>query len=45
MSWKAISNFFSSKVYINLDRTAKQIREHYLNFLRPNIKRDEWTIE
>ena len=27
------------------DRTPKQIRERYLNYLRPNISHDKWTEE
>lgn len=27
------------------DRTAKQLREHYIGYLRPNINNSEWTIE
>ena len=28
---------------IYTDRTPKQIRERYLNYLRPNISHDKWT--
>lgn len=38
---------FTSQVFLfpNLDRTAKQLREHYIGYLRPNINNSEWTIE
>jgi hypothetical protein len=29
----------------NIGRTPKQIRERYINFIRPNISQDDWTIE
>ena len=25
--------------------TPKQIKEHYLNYLKPGIKKEDWTIE
>ena len=28
-----------------LDRTGKQIRERYLNYLRPNLSLKRWTPE
>lgn len=28
-----------------LDRNPKQIRERYTNFLRPNLKNDDWSVE
>lgn len=27
-----------------LGRTSKQIKEHYFNFLKPDIKKEDWTI-
>lgn len=37
----------ASKVhlFLSLERTHKQIKEHYVNYLRPEIKRDDWTLE
>lgn len=32
-----------SKNQSYVDRTPKQIRERYLNYLRPNISHDKWT--
>jgi hypothetical protein len=31
--------------YIYLDRTGKQIRERYLNYLRPNLSLKKWSKE
>jgi hypothetical protein len=28
-----------------IDRTAKQLREHYIGYLRPNINNTEWKID
>lgn len=30
---------------INVDRTPKQIRERYLNYLRPHLSQERWTEE
>ena len=32
-------------IFFILGRTHKQIKEHYVNYLRPEIKRDDWTLE
>lgn len=32
-------------IFVNSARTQKQIKEHYINFLRPNIKKDDWTLQ
>ena len=44
-NWKKISSHFESIKIIYIARTAKQIRERYINFVRPNISHDDWTIE
>ena len=31
--------------FFNIDRTHKQVKEHYLNYLRPEINKDEWTLQ
>ena len=36
--WKDISEQLPT-------RSPKQIRQRYLNFLRPNINKDKWTAE
>ena len=36
---------FWKLLYIKLERTHKQLKEHYLNYLRPEIKKEEWTLE
>lgn len=28
-----------------LDRTWKQLRDKYINYLRPDIKKDDWSVE
>ena len=30
---------------VNLERTYKQVKEHYINYLRPEIKKDDWTVD
>jgi len=30
---------------IYLERTHKQVKEHYMNYLRPSIKKDDWSLE
>ena len=30
--------------YLTLDREPKQIRERYMNFLRPNLSESRWSI-
>ena len=30
---------------LNLERTHKQVKEHYNNYLRPEIKKDDWNME
>ena len=41
--WKSISKQIHGRYVANLGRNPKQIREHYLNFLRPDILKTEWT--
>lgn len=43
--WKNISEHFPGTVSLNTGRTSKQIRERYLNYLRPNISHEKWTAE
>ena len=31
--------------FLNLERTHKQVKEHYINYLRPEIKKEDWTME
>ena len=40
-----ISLSLSSKLYFIVDRSSKQVRERYINFLRPNLSSERWTIE
>lgn len=40
-----MSEFIPSKYFVNADRTPKQIRERYLNYLRPNLSQERWTEE
>lgn len=37
MCWRLIAQ------ELNTGRTSKQCREHYLNSLRPNMKKGQWT--
>lgn len=30
---------------LDLERTAKQVKDHYVNYLRPDINKDPWTLE
>ena len=32
-------------VYLCIEKTPKQIEEHYNNYLRPDINKDPWTYE
>ena len=43
--WKQISRHFESYFILNSERTYKQVKEHYINYLRPEIKKDDWTVE
>lgn len=43
--WKQISIEVPSNSFIYLEFTPKQIRERYLNYLRPNIDKSEFTFE
>jgi len=36
-SWKEYVQYFTSKINLNTDRTARQIKERYINFLDPQI--------
>jgi len=29
----------------DVDRTWKQLRDKYTNYLRPDIKKDDWSVE
>ena len=42
-----INEILTSKllIYRYLGRTPKQIRERYVNFLRPKLKKSKWTID
>lgn len=31
--------------YSFVEKTCKQIKEHYMNYLRPDINKEEWTLE
>lgn len=31
--------------FVYLERTHKQVKEHYINYLRPEIKKDDWTLD
>lgn len=42
--WKAFTKYLESTFKIYSDRTSKQIRERYLNSLRPNIVNEEWSV-
>ena len=44
-NWKEISTHFESNINIYTERNAKQIKEHYLNYLRPGIRKEDWTLE
>lgn len=40
-----ICSSFSQYIFAYQDRTWKQLRDKYINYLRPNINRDEWSLE
>jgi hypothetical protein len=42
--WKAIALNFPSTIDGNLDRNYKQLKDHYDNYLRPNLTTKEWTL-
>lgn len=44
-NWKAISRYFQSIPDFPLDYSSKQIRERYLNHLRPDIQAADWTLD
>ena len=31
--------------YLDIERTAKQLKDHYINYLRPDINKEKWTLE
>jgi hypothetical protein len=39
------ANILKVCFFFYLGRTHKQIKEHYLNYLRPEINKDKWTLE
>ena len=43
--WKFLSSKMTSNPTINSECSSKQIRQRYLNYLRPNIKKDDFTFE
>ena len=44
--WKRISNDLKGiNIFYGLGRTPKQVRERYVNFLRPNLNNERWSIE
>lgn len=43
--WKLISSKMPSKPSNKIEFTSKQIRERYLNYLRPNINKEDFTFE
>jgi hypothetical protein len=45
MNWKLLSKYFESISIFDLDYSSKQIRERYLNHLRPGIQANDWTVE
>lgn len=38
-------NSLKVSVFSIVDRTKKQIKEHYYNYLHPEIKKEEWTVD
>jgi hypothetical protein len=43
--WKNIAIFFKGSSLIYLGRTYKQICYHYVNYLKADITKAEWTLE
>lgn len=41
--WTEIALKLSSSIPNSGLRTAKQVRERWINYLDPSIKRDDWT--
>ena len=44
-NWKFIATFFKSKTLFILERNDKQLKDHYLNYLRPNLNKGQWSID
>ena len=43
--WKLISSKMPSNQNLYSEFTSKQIRERYLNYLRPHINKDDFTFQ
>jgi hypothetical protein len=43
--WNDLSKLLKSKKSYNLDRSAKQIQQHYEFCLNPKVNKSYWTIE
>ncbi len=39
------NNISQVLILLLLDRNYKQLKDHYENYLRPNLKKGEWTVE
>lgn len=38
-------NFSKVISYLDIERTAKQLKDHYINYLRPDINKEKWNLE
>ena len=43
--WPLIATYLKSNFFVISDRSAKQVRDHYTNFLKFDVTRDQWTLE
>lgn len=43
--WKLISTHFEGKSCPIAGRTPKQIKDHYQNYLKTDLNRNDWTLE
>lgn len=44
-NWKSLALNFASNNNLTLDRNHKQLKDHYENYLRPNLTTKEWTLD
>lgn len=43
-NWKIIAEHFPRKMVNNLDRSARIVQEHYVNYVDPKIDHSPWSL-
>lgn len=43
--WNELAKHFKSIFELITDRNARQIKQHYNNYLRPGVMDCDWTLE